>query len=128
LKLFIITFAYSAIKSQGIVTKFHSVTTRYTRQGSSVDIVTSYMLDDRYWGFHFRRGLGIFLLSTASRLALGSVQPPYPVGAASSFPKNKAAGAWSWPLTSYCRGQECMVLYVHPQYVFMPWCLLKHRI
>jgi len=34
------------------------------------------------------------------------------------FPGNKAAGAWSWPLTSsYCRGQECVELYLpSPQY------------
>jgi len=27
----------------------------------------------------------------------------------------RAAGAWNWPLTSiYCRGQECVDLYLHP--------------
>jgi hypothetical protein len=31
-----------------------------------------------------------------------------------SFPGGKAAGAWSWPLTSiYCRGQEWVDLYLH---------------
>jgi len=44
-----------------------------------------------------------------------------------SFPGSKATGARSWPLTSYCRGQECVALYLHPQYVSMAWCLLKHR-
>jgi hypothetical protein len=30
----------------------------------------------RWWGVLFLRGLGIFLFSIASRLALGSTQPP----------------------------------------------------
>jgi len=31
-------------------------------------------MDD--WGFDFRKGLGIFLFTTASRLVLRPVQPP----------------------------------------------------
>jgi len=51
----------------------------------------------------------------------------YPVGTRGSFPGGKAAGAWSWPLTSVCcRGQECVALYLH-----CPICLhgevLKYR-
>jgi hypothetical protein len=39
---------------------------------------------------------------------------PYPMGTGCSFPGGKAAGAWSWPLTSIqCRGQECVELYLH---------------
>jgi len=31
-----------------------------------------------------------------------------------SFPGDKAAGAWRWPLTSFsCRSQECMEPYLH---------------
>jgi hypothetical protein len=31
-----------------------------------------------------------------------------------SFPGGKAAGVWSWPLTSICcRGQEYVELYLH---------------
>jgi hypothetical protein len=38
----------------------------------------------------------------------------YPVGTGGSFPRGKAAGAWSWPLTSiWCRGQEWVELYFH---------------
>jgi hypothetical protein len=41
----------------------------------------------------------------------------------------KVAGAWSWPLTSSkCWGQECMALYLHPQYVFMACCLVKRNV
>jgi hypothetical protein len=36
-----------------------------------------------------------------------------PMGTRSSFPGCKAAGAWSYTST--------------PQYVFMAWCLVKHR-
>jgi hypothetical protein len=35
--------------------------------------------------------------STTSRPAIG---PPYPMGTAGSFPGDKVAEAWSWPLTS----------------------------
>jgi hypothetical protein len=38
----------------------------------------------------------------------------------------KAAGTWSWPLTStYYRGQECVELYLHSHYAFMAWCSVK---
>jgi len=33
----------------------------------------------------------------------------YPMGNRGSFPRSKAAGAWSWRLISIqCRGQECV--------------------
>jgi hypothetical protein len=41
---------------------------------SSVSISLDYVLDDL--GFDYRRGLGIFLFTAASRKALGSTQPP----------------------------------------------------
>jgi hypothetical protein len=43
---------------------------------SSVGIAMGYGLDDRVLGFDSRRGLGIFLFTTASRTALRSTQPP----------------------------------------------------
>jgi hypothetical protein len=44
------------------------------------------------------------------------------------FPVGRAAGAWSWPLTSIqCRSQKCVVLYFHPPYIFMLWCSVKCR-
>jgi hypothetical protein len=42
----------------------------------------------------------IFLFSTASRPALGFTQSPIQWVQGSSFPRSKAAGAWSLPLTS----------------------------
>jgi len=38
----------------------------------------------------------------------------YPMGTRGSYPGGKAAGAWSWLLTSiYCRVQECVELHLH---------------
>jgi hypothetical protein len=77
-------------------------------------------------GFDSRRGLGIFLFSTASRTALGPTQPrkwvpgAHPLGVkragheadhSSLVPRSK--NAWSYTST--------------PQYVFVAWCLVKHR-
>jgi hypothetical protein len=77
--------------------------------------------------FESRQGLGIFLLSTASRLALGPTQPPTQrvPGALSPWvkrpgrdadhspPSSAEVNAWSYTST--------------PQYAFMAWCLVKHR-
>jgi len=43
-----------------------------------------------------------------------------PMGTRGSFPGGKAAGAWSWPLTSM-RGAVPPL----PQYDFMAWCLVN---
>jgi len=51
-------------------------------------------------GFDSRRGLGILLFTTASRAALGPTQPPIQQLPGVFFLGGKAAGAWSWPLTS----------------------------
>jgi hypothetical protein len=50
-----------------------------------------------------------------------------PLGTRGSFPRCKAAGAWSWPLTSiYCRGQRMSgAIPPLPQYAFLAWCLVK---
>jgi hypothetical protein len=42
---------------------------------SSVGIALGYGLDDHVLGFDSRRGLGIFLFTTASRTALEPTQP-----------------------------------------------------
>jgi hypothetical protein len=42
------------------------------------------------------------------------------MGTGDSFPGGKAAGAWSWPLTSKkCRGEENVDLYIHSPYSLM---------
>jgi hypothetical protein len=41
---------------------------------------------------------------------------------------DKAAWAWSWALNSiYYQGQEWWSYSSTPSYVFMAWCLIKHR-
>jgi hypothetical protein len=79
-------------------------------------------------GFDSRRGLGIFLFTTASRTALGPTQPPiqWVTGALSlgikrpgreadhSHPPSvEVKNAWSYTST--------------PRYAFMAWCLINHR-
>jgi len=45
------------------------------------------------------------------------------------FPWGKTAGAWSWPLTSsWSRDQRMRgAILPLPQYVFLVWCIVKHR-
>jgi len=50
--------------------------------------------------FDSRWGLGTFLFTTVSRMALEPTQPPIQWAPGGSFPGGKAAGAWRWPLTS----------------------------
>jgi hypothetical protein len=77
-------------------------------------------------GFDSQQGLGIFLFTTMSRMALEPIQPPieWVPGAlslgvkwlgheADHSPPSRAKNAWSYTST--------------PQYAFMAWCLLKHR-
>jgi hypothetical protein len=79
-------------------------------------------------GFDSRRGLEIFLVTTASRTALGPTQPsiqwePGALSLGVKQPEREAGhstpssaevkSAWSYTST--------------PQYVFMAWCLAKHR-
>jgi len=79
-------------------------------------------------GFDSRRGLLIILFSTASRPALGPTQGSYSMGTGGSFPglkrplreadhsppsSSEIKNAWRYTTT--------------PQYVFMAWCLVKHR-
>jgi hypothetical protein len=78
--------------------------------------------------FDCRRGLGIFLFTTASRMALGPTQPPIqwvpgflslrvkrPGREADHSPPSSTEVKNAWNYTST------------PQYAFMGWCLVKHR-
>jgi hypothetical protein len=94
---------------------------------SSVGIVTGYGLDDRGFRVPFPARDGNFSLH--HRLQNGSEAHPasYLIGISSSFPGGKAAGSWSWPLTSTsCRGQIIRGA-IRPllQYAFIAWCLVK---
>jgi len=48
-------------------------------------------------GFDYRQELGYFLLTATFSPSVGL---SYPLGARGSVIRSKAAGAWSWPLTS----------------------------
>jgi hypothetical protein len=66
----------------------------YKSRNSSVGIALGYGLDDR--------GSGVRFPAIHHRVQNGSGAHPasYPVGTRGSFSAGKAAGAWSWPLTS----------------------------
>jgi hypothetical protein len=69
---------------------------------------------------------GLFLFATASRSALWSIQPPIQWVPENYFPGDRANGVWIWPLTSiYCRGYECVDIYLHSPDVFMGCWLVK---
>jgi hypothetical protein len=77
-------------------------------------------------GFDSRRGLGTFLLTTASRTALGPTQPPvqWVPGALSLGIKRPGREADHSPPSS-AEVKEWVDLYLHPQYAFLAWCLVK---
>jgi len=54
-----------------------------------------YGRDDCGSRIRFPEGAGDFSLHTASRTALGSIQPPIQWGTRVSFPGGKTAGMWS---------------------------------
>jgi hypothetical protein len=58
---------------------------------------------------------GILSLRQRVKTGFGTHPASYAMGTG-----DKAAGDWSWQLTSiYCRGYEYVELYIHPQYAFM---------
>jgi hypothetical protein len=80
---------------------------------SSVGIALGYWLDDRGCRVRFPAGARNFSLHHRVQNGPEAHPDSYPMGNRGSFPGGKAAGAWSWPLTSiYCRGQECVELYI----------------
>jgi hypothetical protein len=75
------------------------------------------------WGSIPGRAWDSSLLHSA-QIDSGVHPASYPVGTGTSFPSGKAAGVWSWPLTStYCQGQEQARYTLSRRYVFMVWCL-----
>jgi hypothetical protein len=67
----------------------------------------------RVLGFNSQQGLGIFLFTTASRMALGPIQPPiqWVPGALSLEIKWPGHEAYHSPPSSAVK--ECMKLYLH---------------
>jgi hypothetical protein len=81
------------------------------------------------WGFESRRGLGIFLFTTASRPALGPTQPaiqwvPAALSLTVKQPGREANYTPSWS----AEVKECVESYLHSQYAFMAWCSVKKKV
>jgi hypothetical protein len=94
---------------------------------SSVCIALDYGLDDRGSRVRFPAGAGNFSLHHSVQKGSGAHPASYPTKTRGFFPGSKAAGAWSWPLTSIkCRGQR-MRGGIPPlrQYAFMAWCPVR---
>jgi hypothetical protein len=93
---------------------------------SSVSIALGYRLDD--WGsrVRFPAGLGIFLSTIASRMALRPTQPhiQWVPGALSLGVKWLRCEADHSPPSS-TEIKEWVELYIHSPNVFMAWCLVK---
>jgi hypothetical protein len=67
---------------------------------SSVGIALGSRLEDRGSRVRFPAGAGNFSLHHRVQNGSGAHPASYPMGNGGSFPGGKAAGAWSWPLTS----------------------------
>jgi hypothetical protein len=72
----------------------------YVSRDSSVSTALGYGLDDRSSRVRFPMGAGNFSLHHRIQNGSGSHPASYPMDTRGSFPGVKAAGAWSWPLTS----------------------------
>jgi hypothetical protein len=95
---------------------------------SSVGIETGYGLDDRMVGVRFPTGAGNFSLRHRVQTGSGAHTVSYPTDTEGSFSGSKAAWAWSWPYTpSSAEVKNAWSYTSTPQYVFMAWCLVKHR-
>jgi len=100
----------------------------YGDNTSAVGIATGYRLVDRMIGARFPAESGN--ISLLHRVQIGTAAHPasYPISTRGSFPGDKAAGTWSWPLTPmYWRGQECMELHSPNTLSIRGAQLKKHR-
>jgi len=67
----------------------------------SVGKGTGYGLENRMIGVRFPAGAGNFSLRHRCVQNCSGAHPAsYPLGTRGRFPGGKAAGSWSWPLTS----------------------------
>jgi hypothetical protein len=79
----------------------------------------------RVLGFDSRRGLGIFLFTTASRTALGPTQPiPWVPGSLSLGVKLPGREADHSPQSS-AKVKMRGAIFPLPKYAFMAWCSVK---
>jgi hypothetical protein len=79
-------------------------------------------------GFDSRRGLGIFLFTTAFRTTLGPTQPPIQwVPGALSLRVKRPGREADHSLLSSAESMNAWSYTSTLQYAFMAWCLVKHR-
>jgi hypothetical protein len=67
---------------------------------SAIDITTGCRLDGRMIGVRFLAGARNFYLRHRVQTGSEAHPAPYQMGSGCSFARGKAAGTWSWPLTS----------------------------
>jgi hypothetical protein len=79
---------------------FLSVFEKLKSRDSSVGVVLGYGLDDQGLSFWFLARVWNFSLHHHIQNISGAHPASYPMGTRGSFPGVRAAGAWSWPLTS----------------------------
>jgi hypothetical protein len=101
---------------------------KYRSHDSLVGIALGYGLDDRGSRVRFAEGTGKFFFTIASRTALGPTQLPiqWVPGALSLGLKRPGREADHWPHL-VPRSKNEWGYTSTPQYVFMAWCLVKHR-
>jgi hypothetical protein len=93
-----------------------------------VGIALSYGLEIGVLGFDSWRMLGIIILTAASRPALGPTQPPiHWVSEALSLGVKWPGSEADHSLPSSAEVKIPGAIPPFPQYVFMAWCLVKHR-
>jgi hypothetical protein len=78
----------------------HAVSVLSESRDSSVGIALGYGLLDRGSRVRFPAGAGNFSLHHCVQNGSGAHPASYPMGTRRCFRGSKAAGAWSWPLTS----------------------------
>jgi hypothetical protein len=86
------------------VTQFRLYTFASGSRDSSVGIGLGDGLDDRGSRVRSPAGAGNFSLHHRVQNGSGTYPASYQMNTRGSFPGGKAAGAWSWPLTSICEG------------------------
>jgi hypothetical protein len=118
------------IFSFGVVwrTEFTTVTPERKSRDSVVGIAIGYGLDDRRVGVRVPVGSRIFCSQTSSRPALGPTQPPIQgVPRALSSGVKRPWREFDHSLPTSAEVKKIWIYTTTPQYIFMGWCLIKHR-
>jgi hypothetical protein len=76
--------------------------------------------------FYKSRGSSVSIVTRLRPERPGAHPACYPMGTGDSYPEGKAAGTWSWPLTSTYRRAYVWSRISTPPYLFMVW-FLRYR-